>query len=843
MGMKSPMVGLFPQSNNIDTSITRQTHYNSKANNSQTENIDHESISESVNTSLVKDIIQQEGWQNVDNYQDDVRNHRFYLTDRYENKTSHELNDMLNANIGSYSDFEKYDKKVEREFHLRKKIEEVFRSIDPGAVQIYSEELLEENFSAGSEVNGNLSHRNGEKTYLKNNSRFKKSSSFNNIKRLSANSYSNNDSVSLSTYVIDNASYGDMIIDDNKQYDSRPQKLEIVSTVDSNYYGGDNYNRQDSTWETAYKWFKKYVLGTSKEHTYHIQRKLTVRHIQMLSVVPCFSVGFFLNSGKAFSIGGPFGTLLGFTLTGSVVLATLLSFTELSALIPISSGFSGLASRFVEDAFGFAMGWTYWFSCLISFPAQAASSTFYLTYFSEKLTTKGATTGFVTLFISYPIILNLLSVNYMGESLFFFGVFKIVVSILMMFVMVILNSGHGFSPHERVGFRFWMASKSVGNMTYGLFRPTFDLSDIGEGSTNGTGGPWGRFLSLLSVMLISTFAYSGCEMTFQASGEAINPRKTIPSSIKRTFSIILSVYLLSLLTVGINIYSGDPKLLSYLPKASVSRAKAAYDDIGSQWQLEHTCKITSTLENIKGYYVSPWVLALQSFGFCTFASAFDALLIIFTSSAGISSIFNASRALYSMSIQRKAPHCFQVCSSNGVPYISVIFCGMFGVIAYLGVNNSSQDNFNILVNISSASTSIIWFGLNASFLRFYYALKVRSDYLSRDEETYPFKSPFQPFLAFYGLIGCFIFVLLMGFTTFLRHFWDVRAFFSAYGGLMIFSTCYLGFKIFGTSKLQRLDQLDMDTGRRELDRMFWTEHNQHNCNLREKMKQFFTSYP
>lgn len=834
MNSKSPMQGLFPKTNNVDTFITSQLHDNSVEGFT---NSDRESTTDSVDTKVIKDIIQDEGWQNIDNYQDDVRNQRFYLTDRYESKRSHSLSDMLRNTNSACSDFAKYDRKVQREFHLRKKIERIFRSVDPGAVQIFSEDMLEDNFFAGQESD-NFSHRNGQKSYLKNNNMFKKSSSFNNYKNLTANL--NDDSITLSTFVIDQASYGDMIIDDSNQYVPKQKKLESPSAFDYHYHNAYNNNNRDTFWKSTNKWINKYILGRSRENTYHIQRKLTVRHIQMLSVGPCLSVGFFLNSGKAFSIAGPFGALLGFSLTGSVVLATLLSFTELSALIPISSGFSGLASRFVEDAFGFAMGWTYWFSCMISFPAQAASSSFYLIYFSEKLATKGATTGFVTLFISYPIILNLLSVNYMGESLFFFGVFKIVVSILLMFVMVVLNAGHGFYNHERIGFRFWTASKSVDNMTYGLFRPTFDLSDAGEGSANGTGGNLGRFLSLLSVMLISTFAYSGCEMTFQASGEAINPRKTIPSSIKRTFSIILIVYLLSLLTVGINIYSGDPKLLSYLATASIDRSEAAYHGVGSQWQLQQTCKITSTLHSTNRYYVSPWVLALQSFGFCTFASAFDALLIIFTSSAAISSIFNSSRALYSMSIQRKAPHCFQVCSKNGVPYISVIFCGMFSVIAYLAVNNSSQVNFNILINISSASTSIIWFGLNASFLRFYYALKKRKDYLSRDEETYPFKSPFQPFLAFYGLIGCFIFVMFMGFTSFLRHFWDVRAFFSAYGGLMIFTGCYLGFKIFGTSKVQRLDQLDMDTGRRELDRVMWTEHNQYNYKLREKVENFFS---
>lgn len=68
----------------------------------------------------------------------------------------------------------------------------------------------------------------------------------------------------------------------------------------------------------------------------------------------------------------------------------------------------------------------------------------------------------------------------------------------------------------------------------------------------------------------------------------------------------------------------------------------------------------------------------------------------------------------------------------------------------------------------------------------------------------------------------------MGFTNFITGFWNVRSFFSAYGGLMIFISCYIGYKIVGTSKIQRLDRLDMDTGRREMDKMIWSEHRQYN---------------
>ena len=145
--------------------------------------------------------------------------------------------------------------------------------------------------------------------------------------------------------------------------------------------------------------------------------------------------------------------------------------------------------------------------------------------------------------------------------------------------------------------------------------------------------------------LISTFAFSGVEMTFMASGEAINPRKTIPSSIKRTFSIVLTVYMLAIFAVGINIYSGDPRLLSYFAKYSSERYTSTINGIGTDWQLSDRCKgVYTEREHSTSHaiYTSPWVLALQSFGLCTFASALNGILIFFTSTAGVSSLYNLS---------------------------------------------------------------------------------------------------------------------------------------------------------------------------------------------------------
>lgn len=832
MGSLSPLSGLFPERNNIQVIGSQGDSYEESIIPDDSDKISNSL--DSINTEILKHIIDDEDIHGLAGYQDKAEDQRFYLVNKYSQEKRKEKRGTIStspmqsqSDLGS-SDFAKYNRKVAREYELRDKLESLFRQQNGGDVQVLNEGSLHENYSAGEDLGEYI--KDGKFTKLK-----KLTSSImpqlTKKQKAESSSRTLSRSTSTKTYVIDDASIRNVAIDEGTLPVCKHDPENMPESYSSEDHGGKNGRHLMADLENLF-----FGAGDS----YHIQRKLRVRHIQMIGIGACLGVGIFLTSGKAFSIAGPFGTLLGFSLSGSIVLATLLSFTELSTLIPLSSGFSGLASRFVEDAFGFALGWTYWFSCLITMPTQVVACTFYLKYYDNLNLTRGTIAGFTTLFMLYAVLVNLLDVRIMGEIVYITGSIKIIISIMMILAMVILNSGKG-TGYDRVGFRFWDSSKSFSNLTYGLFRPTFDLNDIGTGSTNGIKGSGGRFLALASTMLISTFAYTGVEMAFVASGEAINPRKTIPSATKRTFCIVLVIYVFTIFSVSINIYSGDPRLQPYFTGSYNARYEAAHRGIGTQWQLSHKCHNNVYYDEREPMDLnsSPWVLALQNFGLCTFAAVFNGVLIFFTSGAEICSLFSSSRTLYAMAVQRKAPTIFQKCNKRGVPYASVIFSGIFGVVGYLAVDSGAVENFNVLSNMSSASTSIIWMGLNVSFLRFYYALKTRRDIISRDEKSYPYRSPFQPYLALYGLFGCSLFIIFMGFTNFIHHFWNVKSFFSAYGGLILFVVCYLGYKMIGTSKIQRLDQLDMDTGRREMDRVIWNEHRQYSGPYHEKLKYLF----
>lgn len=51
---------------------------------------------------------------------------------------------------------------------------------------------------------------------------------------------------------------------------------------------------------------------------------------------------------------------MGYSLMGSVCLATMVSLGEMISYLPIPGGPVALATRFVDPALGFTMGWNYW---------------------------------------------------------------------------------------------------------------------------------------------------------------------------------------------------------------------------------------------------------------------------------------------------------------------------------------------------------------------------------------------------------------------------------------------------------------------------------------------------
>lgn len=96
------------------------------------------------------------------------------------------------------------------------------------------------------------------------------------------------------------------------------------------------------------------AVGTA---TTALQRRLKGRHLQMIAIGGSIGTGLFVASGQALAAGGPASLLIAFASIGIMLYCTVHALGEMAVLFPVSGSFSAYSTRFLDPAWGFAMGW------------------------------------------------------------------------------------------------------------------------------------------------------------------------------------------------------------------------------------------------------------------------------------------------------------------------------------------------------------------------------------------------------------------------------------------------------------------------------------------------------
>src|SRR6185437_15406924 len=97
-----------------------------------------------------------------------------------------------------------------------------------------------------------------------------------------------------------------------------------------------------------------------------LARKLSARQVQMIAIGGTIGTGLFLGTGKSLATGGPASMLIAYLIVGGIVMLTMLALGEMAAYVPIAGSFCTFAGRYVDDSFGFALTWNYWFNDAVS---------------------------------------------------------------------------------------------------------------------------------------------------------------------------------------------------------------------------------------------------------------------------------------------------------------------------------------------------------------------------------------------------------------------------------------------------------------------------------------------
>lgn len=89
----------------------------------------------------------------------------------------------------------------------------------------------------------------------------------------------------------------------------------------------------------------------------------------------CRGTGLFIGSGNALSTGGPASLLISYILIGVVLFCTVQALGEMAVTFPVAGSFSAFATRFLDPALGFAIGWNYALQWCITMPLEIMAAT------------------------------------------------------------------------------------------------------------------------------------------------------------------------------------------------------------------------------------------------------------------------------------------------------------------------------------------------------------------------------------------------------------------------------------------------------------------------------------
>jgi AAT family amino acid transporter/lysine-specific permease len=279
-----------------------------------------------------------------------------------------------------------------------------------------------------------------------------------------------------------------------------------------------------------------------------VKRKLKARHMSMIAIGGSIGTGLFLASGATIQSAGPGGSLTAYVCIGIMVYFLMTSLGEMATYMPVSGSFSTYATRFVDPAFGFALGWNYWFNWAVTLAVEIAAAAIIMKFWLPEV----PSIIWSALFLGLIFILNALSIRSYGESEYWFALIKVVA--IIVFIIIGLLTILGIFGGDMIGFKNF---------------------------TTGEAPFKGGFLSIISIFLIAGFSFQGTELVGIAAGESENPEKNVPNAIRQVFWRILLFYIGAILILGLLIPYTSPSLLSGdLENISVSPFTLVFERAG-----------------------------------------------------------------------------------------------------------------------------------------------------------------------------------------------------------------------------------------------------------------------
>jgi amino acid transporter len=227
-------------------------------------------------------------------------------------------------------------------------------------------------------------------------------------------------------------------------------------------------------------------------------------------------------------------------------------------------------------------------------------------------------------------------------------------------------------------------------------------------------------------------------------------------------------------------------------------------------------------EDSKNAKASPFVIAINNASIKVLPSIFNAVILIAVLSVGNSSVYGSSRTLAALADQGQAPKFFSYIDRQGRPLFAIIFASIIGLLCYIvaGGGNVANVTLQWLYSLCGLSTVFTWGSICLCHIRFRKAWRSGGNTL----EDLPYRSHVGLWGSWLGLIlNCLILI-----AQFWTAIWPIgyakktsreiaENFFLAYLAAPVVIMFYISYKLAFKTSIMKTEEMDIDTGRREVD--------------------------
>ncbi|CAK7269811.1 hypothetical protein SEPCBS119000_003761 [Sporothrix epigloea] len=462
-----------------------------------------------------------------------------------------------------------------------------------------------------------------------------------------------------------------------------------------------------------------------------LQRRLHNRQIQLLAIGGSIGTALFLSIGNGLINGGPGSLFIAYTMYSCILGLVNNCLAEMTVYMPVSGGFIRLAGKWVDDALGFMAGWNFFLYEALLIPFEISALSVVLSYWRDDIPAAAVCSASIVAYI----LLNIFAVKAYGEAEFWLSLGKLVL-ILILYLFTFITMVGGNPRHDAYGFRYWK--------TPGAFAEHLSTGDIG------------RFEGFLACVWSASFTVVGPEYISMVAAEAKHPRIYIKSAFKTVYWRFGSFFILGSLCVGIVVAYNDPLLSSGAGSGTAAG--------------------------------SPYVVAMTNLGIRFLPDLVNALLFTSIFSAGNTYCYCASRSLYGLALEGRAPRILTRCwNGNPIFCFAVVVC--FSLLSFLSLSSGSNVVLSWLVNLITAGGIINYIVITTTYICFYRATKAQG----LDRQNLPYVGWFQPYSAYIGLVWMSFVVIFYGYSSFRP--WSVNSFFTYYTMVILAPILFFGWKL------------------------------------------------